>query len=273
MKTVAFVGYGDIAERTSTALSLSDYTELKGLCRTPATKENPAHVELLAGNAANGKDLARLINEDTDVVVLTLTPDRSSDDSYFNGYVVPARLLQNHLRSNGLSPRIIYISSTGVYGERDGEWVDENTPEKPNDHHGEMLLQAEQVIQSASEQVSILRCSGIYGPNRSRLAELLISGEAVISPAWTNRIHADDVAGFVAYLVEHPEQQQPLFLVSDDEPLRQEDAYGRLANRLGVDLNSLARTDEIGRRGSKRVSNRLLHASGYQLLYPTYDPK
>ncbi|MDN7126815.1 NAD(P)H-binding protein [Pseudidiomarina sp. 1APR75-33.1] len=273
MKTVAFIGFGDIAERTSIALSFAGYTQLRGLCRHPEVKRNPAHVELIAGDAANGSDLAKLITSDTEVVVMTLTPDRSSDDSYFDGYVVPARLLQNHLQSNGLTPRIIYISSTGVYGERNGEWIDEETPARPNNHQGEMLLQAEQTVQSASENVSILRCSGIYGPNRSRLAELLISGKAVITPAWTNRIHADDVAGFIAYLIQHPEQQRPLFLVSDDEPLQQEDAYGRLAKRLGVDLRPLSREDEIGRRGSKRINNRSLHASGYQLLFPTYAPK
>ncbi|MFC0444338.1 NAD(P)H-binding protein [Pseudidiomarina halophila] len=273
MKTVAFIGFGDIAERTSLALNFAGYTQLRGLCRTPEYKENQAKVELISGDAGNAQDIARFITADTDVIVVTLTPDRSSDDSYFNGYVLPARLLQHHLQSNGLTPRIIYISSSGVYDLHQGEWVDESTPANPGDHNGEMLLQAEQVIQSASDEVSILRCSGIYGPNRTRLAELLISGEAVITPAWTNRIHADDVAGFIAYLIQHPELQQPLFLVSDDEPLLQEDAYARLARRLGVDIKTISRSDKVGRRGSKRIRNRALHASGYQLLHPVYDPK
>lgn len=273
MNKVAFLGFGDIAERTSVALSFAGYTELRGLCRKPEYKENPAQIELVAGDASNAQDIAKFITADTDVIVITLTPNRSSHDSYFDGYVVPARLLQNHLKSHGLTPRIIYISSSGVYDLQQGEWVDENTPANPGDHNGQMLLQAEQVIQSASDQVSILRCSGIYGPNRTRLAELLISGEAVITPAWTNRIHADDVAGFIAYLIQHRDRQQPLFLVSDDEPLLQEDAYHRLAQRLGVDSRSIPRSDEVGRRGSKRIRNRALHASGYQLLHPVYDPK
>ncbi|KFZ28289.1 hypothetical protein IDAT_09800 [Pseudidiomarina atlantica] len=273
MTAVSFIGYGDIATRTSTALILSSYTKMRGLCRYPELKDNPAHVELIAGDAANAADIERVVTAETEVIIMTLTPNRQSDDSYHNGYVVPARILQNHLQTNGWQPRIIFVSSTGVYGQRDGSWIDESTPAEPSDGAGKSLLQAEQIIASASPHTTILRCSGIYGPERTRLAELLISGEGVITPAWTNRIHADDVAGFIAYLVQNPERSQPIFLVSDDEPLLQEDAYGRLAKRLGIDLRTIARSEEIGRRGSKRVSNRLLHASGYQLTHPTYEPR
>lgn len=273
MKTVAFLGYGDIAERVSTLLHFAGVTEMRGMCRSPENKNNPALIDLIAGDATNANDLERLVDADTDVIVITLTPNRAKDDSYFSGYVLPCRLLQHQLQSQGLNPHIIYVSSTGVYDQRDGEWIDETTPAQPSDHYGKMLLQAEQVIASAAEHVSVLRCSGIYGPNRTRLAEMLIAGEATITPAWTNRIHADDVAGFISYLIMHPDKQQPLFLVSDDEPLPQEEAYGRLAKRLGVDLSTYPRSDEIGRRGSKRISNRLLHASGYQLIHPTYMPR
>ncbi|CAB0149474.1 hypothetical protein PSI9734_00039 [Pseudidiomarina piscicola] len=273
MKKIAFIGYGDIAERASVALDSMGCTAQYGLCRQPAYKANPAHVQLLAGDASNGEDIAKLVSPDIDVIVLTLTPNRASQDPYFDGYVVPCRLLQHQLKSQGHHPQIIYVSSTGVYSERNGEWIDETTMAEPTDDNGQSLLQAEQLIHSSSDHSSILRCSGIYGPNRSRLAELIISGKAVITPAWTNRIHADDVAGFIAYLVQHPEQQQPLFLVSDDEPLLQEHAYARLADRLGMDIAGLSRADEIGRRGSKRIDNRLLKASGYQLLHPTYQPK
>ena len=273
MTTIAFLGYGDIAERTSSLLQFAGFTHMRGLCRHPENKSNPAHIELLAGNASNASDLERLVDADVEVVVVTLTPNREQEDAYFNGYVLPCRLLQHQLQSQGLNPRIIYVSSTGVYDQSDGEWINENTPAEPSTHQGKMLLQAEQVIASAADRVSVLRCSGIYGPNRTRLAEMLISGEATITPAWTNRVHADDVAGFITYLIQHPEQQQPLFLVSDDEPLPQEDAYGRLAERLGVELSTLSRSESIGRRGSKRIDNRLLKASGYQLQYPTYAPR
>lgn len=273
MTTIAFLGYGDIAERTSALLQFAGFTQMRGMCRHPEDKHNPAHIQLIAGDASNASDLERFIDAEVDVIVITLTPNRSKEDSYFSGYVLPCRLLQHHLQSKGLSPRILYVSSTGVYDQRDGEWIDETSPAEPGDHQGKMLLQAESVIASAADNASILRCSGIYGPNRTRLAEMLIAGEATITPAWTNRIHADDVAGFIAYLIQHPEKQQPLFLVSDDEPLLQEEAYGRLAERLGVDLATFPRSDDIGRRGSKRISNRLLRASGYALQHPTYTPR
>ncbi|MBY6063564.1 NAD(P)H-binding protein [Pseudidiomarina sediminum] len=270
---IAFIGYGDIAERTCKALALAGYNNMFGICRHPQNKTTYPGVTLVAGDVTNASDLEAFIDAEVSTIVLTLTPNRGREDAYFDGYVLPCRLLQHHLHAKGLSPRIIYVSSSGVYGQRDGEWITEATLAEPADQASKLLLQAEQIIASASEHTSILRCSGIYGPNRTRLAELLISGDAVITPAWTNRIHADDVAGFIAYLIQHPQQQQPLFLVSDDEPLLQEEAYRRLAERLGVDLGGLTRVQEIGRRGSKRIDNRLLKASGYQLLHPTYQPR
>lgn len=273
MTKIAFIGYGDIAERTCKALALAGFTMMQGLCRHPQNKRTYPGVSLVAGDVSNATDLENFIDASVSTLVLTLTPNRTREDAYFDGYVLPCRLLQHHLQSKGLSPRIIFVSSSGVYGQREGEWISEETIAEPSDQVSKLLLQAEQVISSISEQVTILRCSGIYGPNRTRLAELLISGDALITPAWTNRIHADDVAGFIAYLIQHPEHQRPLYLISDDEPLLQEEAYRRLAKRLGVDLEGLKRVEEVGRRGSKRIDNRLLKASGYQLLYPTYQPR
>jgi nucleoside-diphosphate-sugar epimerase len=178
-------------------------------------------------------------------------------------------LLQHLLREQP-APRLLYVSSTGVYDQRDGEWVTEQSPTTPGDHSGQMLLQAEQTIASSNAQVSILRCSGIYGPGRSMLLRGIQAGTATITPGWSNRIHSDDVAGFITYLLQHPEQQQPIYLVSDNSPTPQADIVAYYAAQLGVDPATLKRTDQIGSRGSKRCDNSLLRASGYVLHYPDY---
>ncbi|RUO61646.1 SDR family oxidoreductase [Pseudidiomarina marina] len=267
MPKVLLLGYGDIAQRTAPLLLESGW-EVVGACRTPEAKPIINGVELVAADANSEHDLNQLLSRQFDAIVMTLTPSNYSRDGYHQAYVVPCRHLQHLLHQLTTAPRVIYISSTGVYGQRDGEWVDETSPTLPDSDSGEMLLQAEQVILGSPAKVSVLRCSGIYGPGRERLKQQIKDGTAVITPAWTNRIHSDDVAGFITYLLQHPEQQEEIYVVSDNEPLLQEQAYARIAQQLGVSIDGLKRTNEVGPRGSKRLSNAKMRATGYQLRHP-----
>ena len=265
---VLFLGYGDIAQRTAQLMVAAGW-QVVGACRHPDRKPAINGVEVVAADANNERELSALLAHEFDAIVVTLTPSDYSREGYHQGYVVPCRHLQHLLHQLANPPRVLYISSTGVYGHRNGEWVDETSPTKPDSDSGEMLLQAEQVIQGSPAAVSILRCSGIYGPGRERLQQQLCEGSAVITPAWTNRIHSDDIAGFIAYLLENPAHNAPVYLVTDDEPLLQADAYQRMATRLGVSIDNLKRTDKVGPRGSKRLSNKLMRATGYVLKHPT----
>ncbi len=270
-KSVLFIGYGDLAQRAAKRLVARNW-RVVGACRNPDTKVAHAGVELHSADASNEQDLYRLFKQKYDAVVVTLTPAGRGEDAYHQGYVVPCRHLQQVLSQQAQAPRLLYISSTSVYGERDGEWISEATPAKPSTSNGHSLLQAEQVIAASNAQVSLLRCSGIYGPGRNMLQRRLKSGSATLTPAWTNRIHSEDVAGYIAYLLEHPEQQEPLYLVTDSEPLLQADAYQRYADALGLSLEGLKQSSEVGARGSKRISNERLQKSGYKLQYPQLSP-
>lgn len=267
MPKVLLLGYGDIAQRTAPLLIQAGW-EVVGACRNPTTKPVIDGVQLLSADANSEHDLRQLLEHQFDAIVITLTPSNYSRDGYHQGYVVPCRHLQHLLHQLSTQPRVLYVSSTGVYGQRNGELVDEASPTEPDSDSGEMLLQAERVIQGSPARVSILRCSGIYGPGRERMQQQLRDGTAVITPAWTNRIHSDDVAGFIAYLLTHPAHQEDIYIVSDNEPLLQEDAYARIAKKLGISINQLQRTDKVGPRGSKRLSNNKMRTTGYQLLHP-----
>ncbi|MBR9908047.1 MAG: SDR family oxidoreductase [Gammaproteobacteria bacterium] len=268
MKKVLLLGYGDIAQRTAPLLVASGW-QVIGACRNPSRKPVLPGVELTTADANHEQDLRELLEQQFDAIVITLTPSDYSREGYHQGYVVPCRHLQHLLHQQAKSPRVLYVSSTGVYGQRDGEWVDEQSPTEPDSDSGDMLLQAEQVILGSAAVTSVLRCSGIYGPGRERLQQQLKAGTATITPAWTNRIHSDDVAGFIAYLLEHAEHQEPVYIVTDNEPLLQADAYQRMADKLGIDISGLKRTDQVGPRGSKRLRNTKLRATGYQLKHPS----
>jgi len=285
LKRVLWLGYGDIAARTCERLAQD--VSCIGVCRNPGTKNTVAGVTLVAADAGNEHALSLLIEDNNpDIIIVSLTPAakrpnedvktstaQQEQDRYHRGYVVPCRHLQHRLGQDKTPRRVIYISSTGVYGQRDGEWVDETSVAQPSSPSGQALLQAEQVIASANARVTRLRCSGIYGPGRDFLIRQLMTGNATATPAWTNRIHVEDVAGFIHHLVlseRSGNELQPLYLLNDNLPVLQKDVYDWLAEQLQLNKADISTSDEVGPRGSKRCRNALLKQSGYSLSYPTF---
>ncbi|KFZ31427.1 epimerase [Pseudidiomarina salinarum] len=269
MKRILLLGYGDIAQRVARLMVRRNWQAV-GACRHPDDKEVVEGVELVTADATNEQDLRELLREPFDAVLVTMTPDGRDKEAYHKGYVIPCRHLQQVLKDVAEPPRVFYVSSTGVYGQRDGEWVDENSPTEPDRDTGKMLLQAEQAIAGCNAPTTILRCTGIYGPGRDRLREMIRNRDATITPAWSNRIHADDVAGFIVYLLTQMDEPDALYLVTDDEPAQMETVYSYIARQEGIEPAELPRSDEVGPRGSKRCSNKRLRATGYELIYPTF---
>ena len=137
----------------------------------------------------------------------------------------------------GRTKRFIYISSSSVYGQSAGEWVDETSDCQPVQSGGECCLLAEQLVHSAfptdpsAVSANVLRLSGIYGPGRllSRV-ESLRAGEPLSGrgDAWLNLIHVDDAVRAVLACDERGQPGQT-YLVSDDRPISRAEYYGRLA--------------------------------------------
>jgi|SRR5690554_845199 len=258
------IGCGDLGQRLADQLGGSGIA-ITGVRRRPTA--TTAKVQYRALDANDEKAMTSLLSEGFDYIVLTLTPTQRSEAGYRDGYIKPCQTLVRALAAAGARPRkLLFVSSTSVYGEDDGEWVDETTPPEPNRYNGKLLLEAEQVLREADLPLSVLRLSGIYGPGRNRLLEKVRQGHAVPTPVWTNRIHADDAAGFMAYLLQQVPEPLPLYLVSDKEPAPYAEVVAYLAECLGVELPDLAPAD--GK--NKRIDNRRLCASGYKLRYRDY---
>jgi len=112
-----------------------------------------------------------------------------------------------------LKPKlVIWVSSTSVYGNNQGDWVDEASPTHPISFSGKLLLEAEQQIQSLPCAHSIVRFSGIYGPGRTRILSQIKAGvgRAAKPEQWSNRIHSEDCAGVLAHLIERFAQNRPI---------------------------------------------------------------
>lgn len=177
-----------------------------------------------------------------------------------------------------------YLSTTGVYGDRNGEWVDESSPLTPTNDRSKWRVEAERAWidfgASAGVPVSIFRLAGIYGPGRNQLRSMLEgSARRIVKPGQLfSRIHVDDIAGVLEASIDR-DGAGDVFNVCDDEPAPPQDVIAYAAQLLGMTpppeepfesavLSPMARSFY---NDSKRVSNaRMKDRLGYRLQYPTY---
>ncbi len=227
----------------------------------------PAGLAALSVDYTDAGSLSQLSQHPADITLLTPTPAARDVDGYREGYLRPVENLLAQWQA--LPPQqLIYVSSTRVYGDAGGDWVDEGTALAPADGQAEILVAAEQRLLESHHQVSIVRFSGIYGRSPSRLLQRIAGGEIVSAepPHYSNRIHRDDCVGFLLHLMTL-KQRERIYLASDDLPVLSHEFECWLAEQLGV-----ANPRETGSPpgASRRCRNALLRASGYELRYPDY---
>ncbi len=177
--------------------------------------------------------------------------------------------------------RFLFISSTGVYGDAGGDWVDEDSPCRPTSEAGRALLAAEEVLHHhpLGQRSIILRLAGLYGPGRLPPTADFSSGAAISLPAdsLVNLIHVDDAAA-VVLAAERRARPPRTYLVSDSQPIDRRTYLSRLAEVAGLPPPQFrdpaaadAATAPRRRGGNKRVRNaRMLAELGVELTYPSY---
>jgi nucleoside-diphosphate-sugar epimerase len=212
-------------------------------------------------------DSLRDLPEGITQLVYLPTPDRREPSAYRAVFVEG---LHNVLEALAGAPlqRALLVSSSAVYGDHAGDWVDEQTPVAPPGFNGEILLDAEQLLADAGCTAIVLRLAGLYGPGRSQLFERLRTGKVSVPRSavhWANRIHVDDAAAAIAHLLRLPDPQA-LYLGADDTPLPLDTLYDHLATLVGAPLP--ADGPPPAGIGSKRLSNRRLRDSGFVPQWP-----
>jgi nucleoside-diphosphate-sugar epimerase len=229
---------------------------------------------------------------DVDFAVYCVGAKASTEEAYRAAYVDGLTSFLRALDAASQAPsRVLFTSSTSVYAQSRGEWVDEDSPAEPTRFAGRILLEAEALLRRRGAAATVVRFGGIYGPGRTRLLERIARGEGGLptraggggptaavaegAPQYTSRIHRDDAAGILHFLMfGRPIGQaiESLYLGVDCEPASEAEVFGFLAKALGVPApvlaRSSARTPE--RPGSKRCSNARLLAAGYRFLYPSF---
>lgn len=267
---VLLMGAGDLATRLQPLLDAQGF-DVAAARRSPPKNAPFPHMK---ADACDVRDWQKILAHRPKVIVMTMVPTEFSDEGYRQGYVLPVQgLLQALEGEQGYRPFVMFVSSTSVYSERQGQWVTEESPTQPDSFSGKRLLEAETLLRESGLPHVVVRFSGIYGPGREAMVARLISSELTITPAWTNRIHVRDCVGVMSHLIGRYQAGLPLdevYLASDNLPIRQQEFVSGLAEILGIDADGLPRSEQVGPRGSKRCSNARLLETGYRFIFPTW---
>jgi nucleoside-diphosphate-sugar epimerase len=254
-------------------LLVTDADSVWGLRRRPDNL--PPGIRRLEADLAVSASL-RDLPPDLDQVVYAVSPAGRDDALYRAAYVDGLARLLDALHDQGQRLRRIFlVSSTSVYGQAQGEWVDEESPTEPEQFAGRRILEGERLLRDGPWASCVLRLGGIYGPRRTGLIERVRAGRATLAPGpprYTNRIHRDDCAGALRHLLrlERPEN---LYLGVDSEPADEATVLRWLAGVLGAPAPRLAPEEEVKSlraRANKRCRNDRLLRSGYAFRYPTF---
>jgi nucleoside-diphosphate-sugar epimerase len=215
-----------------------------------------------------------------DWVVYCASASGGGVHEYAQIYLAGIRNLLSWL-SAGPLPKLVYTSSTSVFGQTDGSRVDETSPAVPDAPTAKLLVESEAtLLQAASEKgfpAVVLRVAGIYGPGRAYWLDQFRAGTARLEDGGgriLNMIHRHDVVGAIVAALMHSEPG-PIYNAVDNEPVTQLVLFQWLSDRLGRPL-PLAVTGQLNnssKRGitNKQVSNqRLKQELGYRLKFPTF---
>lgn len=177
-----------------------------------------------------------------------------------------------------------YLSTTGVYGDHRGGWVDEDTPLSPSTRRGQQRVEAEAVWTALAEAhdlpLHIFRLAGIYGPGRGPFAKVRAgTARRIVKPGQVfSRIHVDDIAQTLAASIAQPNPIRA-YNLCDDDPAPPQDVIAHAAELLGLPVPpeipfESAEMSPMGRSfyaESKRVRNdRIKDELGVRLKYPDY---
>ncbi len=282
--TVLIAGFGDIGERVARLLSSSH--QVTALVRNPdryaAVKD--ARAQPLAGDLDDVASLGAIAGLAATVFHFAPPPNSGADDPR------TANLL-SALSSGVLPKQVVYISTTGVYGDCSGTWIDESTEVNPVSERGQRRVAAEQRLTAWAREkgvkLAILRAPGIYAASRLPLERIRARTPVIVAEedSWSNHIHADDLAraavSAYAFLAGGGAGLELLVLnVVDDSQLKMGDYFDLVADHFKLERPPrVSRAEAESRvstamlsfmRESRRIRNdHLKTVLRFSLNYPT----
>ncbi|GLK87142.1 SDR family oxidoreductase [Pseudomonas turukhanskensis] len=269
--TLMIAGCGDVGSRLGQQLHAAGW-QVYGLRRSVAAL--PQGIVPVAGDLTAADCPAQWPEGPLDYLVYAAAATEHDEAGYRRAYYDGLANTLNWLKQRGQAPkRVIFVSSSGVYAQDGGVWVDEQSPAEATSYSGRIMLEAERLALGSGFPATIVRLTGIYGPGREWLLKQVRMGYRVVSepPLYANRLHADDCAGLLAFLLQADAAGtalDDLYIGVDDAPAPLDEVVGWLRNYMGV--TEWAEESTVRRSGSKRCSNARARALGWAPRYPTY---
>jgi len=270
MANVLIIGCGAIGSTLANALAAQDH-HVTGLKRKPPAQ--PGSINYVAADITLAADLEKLSSE-FDVVFFILSAGSRNEQSYRDIYDTGLNNLLRFFEQKNSKPRWIFVSSTSVYDQNNGEWIDETSLAQPTNGTSRWIRQAEQTLQLLSPKNIIVRFSGIYGPGREYLLRTAQQVPLIQQspPYYTNRIHQDDCVGVLTFLLEQHlagAVLQSCYLASDDDPAPMWDVIAWLAAAMNCPPPQVKQVPDNAPM-NKRCNNQRLKSLGYQFKYASY---
>ena len=263
---VLIIGCGYVGTAAGLAL-VGHGHEVFGLRRTAASELAAAGIRPLLADITRMEELAKLPTP-FDWIINTASAGGGGLEAYRHIYFEGTRNILHWLQSAPPS-KYVYTSSTGVYAQDDGSWVDETSPTEPTAPTAQVLLETEQLLlQAWSTQgfpAIILRVAGIYGPSRTHRPK----GP---DERFMNMIHRDDVTGVILAALERGRLGQ-IYNAVDDEPVTQKIFSEWISAKTGTPMPNSAEPGVLRKRGpaNKQISNeKLKRELGYRFKHPSF---
>lgn len=265
-RSLAIVGFGDIGERVARRLPPA----WQAIALRRRADAVPVGVRGVAADLTRSETLECLGNIRPDALLVTLSPSERSAEGYRRGFT---QAMANIVAGLGAHrpERAFFVSSTRVYAETGGAWIDEDSPLAGEKDHARAIIDTEEIFLNGIPGGVVLRAAGLYGAGPGPLLRAVAAGRLrPRSPElFGNRIHRDDAAGFIVHGLENPLRDRVINLCDDAVvPLQEVEEW--LCEALHrpyepVDTDALATSVS-----HKRIANKRLHETGYSLQYPDF---
>ena len=261
------LGCGDIGTRVGSSMAALGWT-------VSAARRNasslPEQFDRYQVDLTDAVSMAALSMRHPDYVLVTPTPQSYDPKGYHRGFTEAAELLaaQSWLLA---CRRVIWVSSTRVYREAEGGWVDEHSPLNVSEPQARAMVAAEAAIRRA-RTTTVIRPAGVYGDPQGMLIRRVLSGQGgAPGSSFGNRIHREDLARLITHCLQLDEQGEavpPTLLAADEDTTPTYEVERWLAQKLGVNLSETPQ--QAISRANRQCRSALLKEIGFTLTYPSW---
>ena len=272
MMKIAIIGCGYVGS----AIARFWHQQEHEVTVTTTTPEKLPNLQEIASEVAivYGNDLNTLKEsiKDKELILLSIGTKQSTVTGYRQSYLATAKNLVTAIQETPTVKQLIYTSSYGILGNKNGEWTDETAPVSPVSEQGEILAQTEQILLSipnSALKVCIFRLSGIYGPGRE-LIKIFRSRAGTTRPGdgkdYTNWVHLDDIVNGIEFARQ--KQLSGIYNLNSDEILSTGEFFDRLFATHNLPSITWDASQPSLRPYNLKLDNQKLKAAGFKLVHP-----